>query len=262
MTWVCRTQFNYATQEVAPTPTDSLFSYVGLLLHMNGANGASVFTDSSSYARTVSLTGLPTTDTSVIKYGSASGKFVGASSQMLRVAVTTSSPVQPFSQLAGESIYSTVEAWFNMTTTTTGMRLAADMNGAFNTGSWGIYLNYPTAGNISFYHQVFSVGSPLLVTSGKSYNDGNWHHIAITKAGSAWTMWVDGVSVSTGTLGGTITGGSTTLSIGGDINFGAYYTGWVDEFRITKSDVNAGGTTATARYTSTFTPPTAQFPDS
>lgn len=244
-----------------PVTSDPLFAYVGLLLHMDGTNGASVFTDSSSYGRTVSLTGLPTTDTSQFKYGVSSAKFVGASSQMLRVAVTTSSPVQPFSQLTGESIYSTMECWFRITDTTVGFRLAADMNGAFGSGSWGVYMNYPTVGNISFYHQVFSAGTPLLVTSGKSYNDGAWHHFAITKAGSSWTMWVDGISVSTGTLGGLITGGSTTLTIGGDTNFGAYLTGWVDEFRITKSDVNAGGTTSTARYTTTFTP-SGPFPNS
>jgi hypothetical protein len=65
-------------------------------------------------------------------------------------------------------------------------------------------------------------------------------------------MWVDGTSVAT--LTSTITIGESTapLTIGRD-NYGSgtrYFPGYIQDLRISKGK---------ARYTSNFTPPTAEF---
>jgi hypothetical protein len=94
-------------------------------------------------------------------------------------------------------------------------------------------------------------GYALLVGTATSYGSSMWHHFAFTRAGDVYTAWVDGVAVSTGTTSGVnIT--STGFRIGSSHTGSLTASFWMDEFRYT---------TGVARYTSTFTPPTAPFPD-
>lgn len=56
---------------------DPDFASVELLLHGNGANGGTTFTDSSAAARTFTFSGNAQTSTTQVKFGSASLKFDG-----------------------------------------------------------------------------------------------------------------------------------------------------------------------------------------
>lgn len=60
--------------------SDPYFSNVSLLLHMDGANGSTTFTDSGPNALTITPTGT-TISTSQAKYG-ASGYFNGTSAYL------------------------------------------------------------------------------------------------------------------------------------------------------------------------------------
>jgi len=86
-----------------------------------------------------------------------------------------------------------------------------------------------------------------------------WHHIALTQTSNVINLWVDGVSVAssgnrtTDTTCATNTGNpnySTTAINFSNIalHFGEWYVGRISNYRYTLSS---------ARYTSTFTPPTA-----
>jgi len=86
----------------------------------------------------------------------------------------------------------------------------------------------------------------LIVTSGVSIRDGSWHHVAVVRNGSAWVIYIDGTSRGTGTWSGTIADIASGPYIGADQYYGRAYTGYIDDFRITKGY---------ARYTSNFTPP-------
>jgi hypothetical protein len=105
-----------------------------------------------------------------------------------------------------------------------------------------------TAGDIALYNG----GVFVCATSGIDYGDDAWHHLALTRLGTAVTIWVDGVSRATST---------SSASFSGQTNFvgrnNAYsprnLVGYIDDLRITKG---------VARYTANFTPPTAAFPDS
>ena len=88
----------------------------------------------------------------------------------------------------------------------------------------------------------------IIQTSG-TYILNAWNHIAVTRLGSLVTVWVNGISVGTGTLSGTISPGSSYW-IGSDpynnvatVQFGGYIS-------------NQRFVNGTAVYTSTFTPPT------
>ena len=93
-----------------------------------------------------------------------------------------------------------------------------------------------------------------LVTGTIDVADGNWHHVALTRAGSSIRLFVDGVqSGSTGTSTTNFSRGATDGLIIGRYQAGnGHFDGYLDDLRITKG---------VARYTANFTPPTSAFPD-
>jgi|GEM_PF-1090062 len=78
-----------------------------------------------------------------------------------------------------------------------------------------------------------------------------WYHVAVVRSGSTATMYINGTSVSTdSTASGSISGDPSSLILGYLINYGAYFNGSLDEFRLSKG---------IARWTSNFTPPTSAY---
>jgi uncharacterized repeat protein (TIGR02543 family) len=77
----------------------------------------------------------------------------------------------------------------------------------------------------------------------------NWYHLAITRNGNIFKVWVNGAQVSTGSALSTsqgFTGNYNSTLLG----FGEYLPGNISNFRFTNE---------TVLYTSTFTPPTTQL---
>jgi hypothetical protein len=121
-------------------------------------------------------------------------------------------------------------------------------SGGVTNTNWAIYMGLPTnAGDIAFYasdgttYQISGLG-------GGTVNNSTWNHIAVTRSGSAFYMFINGVQTgSTGSWAGAISSTARPLYVGYNTS-SAYYNGYIDDLRITKG---------VARYTSTFTPPTA-----
>ncbi len=90
------------------------------------------------------------------------------------------------------------------------------------------------------------------VSYGTWTNDSAWHHIAVTRSSGTVNIWLDGVSVASGTISVTVPTTGTTAKVGNYYNGTTNYTfnGYTQDVRVTKG---------LARYTSTFTPPTAEF---
>lgn len=104
------------------------------------------------------------------------------------------------------------------------------------------------------YVNEVSPSVPTLLSSGVSVRDGEWHHIAVSRSGSEWAMYVDGARVATATSNATIVNIAGGIRIGADENYGRYYDGFIDDLRITVGSARA--------YTgSTIPVPTAAFPD-
>lgn len=75
-----------------------------------------------------------------------------------------------------------------------------------------------------------------------------WHHVAVTRSGSTWKVFVDGVQTYTATNAAKISTTTNNVYIGANSNSNAYgFHGYLENFRITKG---------LARYTANFTPPT------
>jgi len=224
---------------------DSSFSSVSLLLHMDGANGSTTFTDSSSNALAVTANGNAQITTTNSKYGSGCGLFDGTG-DTLTISDTD------LLEFGGDDY--TIELWINTTQTTQYSTLISRMNGAFTNGSWTLLINNSGTGGgeVAWWVQNHSIAGPMMTTSGVSVIDGAYHHIAVVRNGSAHAIYVDGVSRATATTTYTISNVALGVTIAGDATYGRNYNGRIDDLRITKG---------VARYTSNFYIPRAAFPD-
>lgn len=218
---------------------------VSLLLHMNGANGSTTFTDSSLNNFTITRFGNAQISTAQFKYGGAAGYFGGNGDYL---ATPYSALLEP------ENFNLTCEMWVNTTNSTEYATLLSRVTSEFATGMWSLLMNSSGAnGDVLLYVADYELGSPLLQSTGVSIRDGLWHHIAIVREGSSWNLYIDGISRSTNNWSGTI---QPILDfspfIGRDQYYDRYFTGYIDDLRITKG---------VARYTSNFTPPDAELPN-
>jgi hypothetical protein len=219
-------------QEVwAPTPTDPDFANVSLLLHMDGADESTTFTDSSSNALTVTANGGAEISTDESKFGGASGYFDGSS--------TLSAPSD--AAVSGEEDF-TAEAWVYPfgDPVSTYVWLANDTYGG---------LSSPIATNGTVLTGRSLIEDLGQTTTSVTFDD--WNHIAITRTGVTGRIFINGVIGWEGTLDADYAAGVIRIgSDGGGSDFP--FNGYIDDLRITKG---------VARYTANFTPPTAAFPD-
>jgi hypothetical protein len=222
--------------------TDPNFANVSLLLHGEGTNGSTVFTDSSSNAITVTKGGDPAQTTTIStaqqKYGTAS-IFNTGGANIGSHFITASSSVFTF----GTGDF-TVEMFFYLSNLSANVGFvfqspAADVNQSMGLALW--------TGNIRYCNQ----NGTILIDGGSNPASNTWHHIAVARSGTATKLFVNGTQVGS-TFTDTRNYASTQFCFGGETSWfssvGAYY----DEIRITKG---------VARYTANFTPPIAAFPD-
>jgi cysteine-rich repeat protein len=97
-------------------------------------------------------------------------------------------------------------------------------------------------------------GDPNVQAASVLAPTGRWFHVAYTydRAASRGTIWLDGVSVGTGTMPPPVGTTTAPLRIGQDPGGGMYgWRGYLDDVRISN----------TARYSSTFTPATSLTAD-
>ena len=216
---------------------DPDFANVSLLLHMNGTNGSTTFTDSSSNGLTVTGNGNAAVSTTTPKWGTGSASFDG-DADWLSLTPTT---------LLEFSADFTLEGWFylNSTAQMAGGSSSSDSN------TLVFRFNENEAGNLGFSLN----GTTVFSSTAAGITTSTWQHVAISRNGTNTRMFVDGVqkgSTNTswsGTFRMDIIG---TFFLSGNRYAGYDFNGKIDDLRITKG---------VARYTATFTPPTAAFPD-
>lgn len=230
----------FGYQAGTPTPTDPYFANVTLLLHGNGADGATTTTDSSSYGRAISRLGSAALSTSVKKYGSASMAFASTGDKFYASYSTD------FCFGTGDF---TVEAWVYLTSYPVADSQVVGLHRYGLDNLWLVYIT--SAGRVAFYNQAGNgvVGSTETVALN------TWTHIAACRSGNTTRCFVQGVQDGSFYDAHNYASYTQNLTIGGDTygSANAQLTGYVDDLRITKG---------AARYTSSFTPPAAEFPDS
>ena len=212
--------------------SDEYWADVVLLLHCDGSNGSSTFTDLSNSNHSITVTGA-TVSTAEKQFGTGS----------LRVDnnqyITT--PGSSNFSLPGDF---TVEMWAKFDASQGSANYTLFELGSYDNGillrSDGLYL---TGGRIDSTIDLSST---------------SWRHYAVTRAGSTIRLFYDGVSqtLDSSTVSGTLNTANAAVRFGATRHAGGdgvnYMQGYIDEIRITKG---------VARYTSNFTAPTAAFPN-
>jgi hypothetical protein len=218
-------------------------SYTKLLLHVDGADGSTTFTDSSGSAHTVLSAGSAQIDVDQKKYGTASLLLTSATSTTYAITAD--------------------HADWNMGT------------GAFTVDFW-VRFNAVPGADQAFFSQYVDGTNYVRCFYNKStglidftINDGGtsqssrtlfspaantWYHVAIVRgwAGSNTTIAV----AIDGTDAGAQTGFTNEWKdLAASFEIGAFATannleGWIDEFRVTKG---------AARWTADFTPPSRPY---
>lgn len=242
--WTLEQAMYWQRQGLWPTQaiTDPSFPYVSLLLSTTAINAAqnNTILDSSTNNFTFTNVDSPTQG-SFSPYGSDwSGYFDGSGDYL---TLPDNAALEPGSSNL------TWEMWVNTTNLTQYATLYSRTPASFATGMWSLMMNMASfnTGDVGLYVADYSPSGPLLQTTGVNVRDGLWHHIAVVRNGSAWVLYVDGVSRATATWAGTIADLSTGPYIGIDQFYGRDYTGYISNLRVVKG---------TAVYTSAFTPPT------
>lgn len=204
-----------------------------LLMHFDGADGATTTTDSSASAHTGTAYGAAALDTDFQKFGTASLKLTGAADYIAYSdSVDWNFGSNPF----------TIETWVFLDGAPTSTLYFYDhYEGVANYAR----LFYNPGGTLAL--NVYSGAPIILISNAWSPSVGRWYHFALTKDGSNdYRMFIDGSQIgTTQSDASAYTTGSTTsvdLKIGTGITNGIH----LDEYRISKG---------VARYTSNFTPP-------
>jgi len=140
----------------------------------------------------------------------------------------------------------TIESWVYPT----GSKVTADVVASrWISGDRVWLLNFGATSNL-----VFQANGATLITYSFSITYNTWYHVAVTRSGTTVTLWLNGVSVGTGTSSYNFTSATRPLLIGrnGDSTDGTQdWLGYISNFRIVKG---------TAVYTTTFTPPQSVLP--
>ena len=216
---------------VTTVPTAPMTATTGTKLLLNFTNAG---IPDAAMMNDLETVGNAQVSTSVVKYGTGSLAFDGSGDWL--VAPTT--PNCSF-----ETGDFTIEGWVYPSAVTGTDRCLWDTRAA--AGDSGMVLFINSSGNLSTY-----TSAAIRITSSGTLTANTWQHIALVRSSGTMAFYING------TQSGTLSY-STAITCPGRVWVGvrydaaAPYTGYIDDLRITKGY---------ARYTSSFTPPTAAFP--
>ena len=225
--------YRFTTAPPPPPPGgDEHFASVVLLLHCDGTNGSTTFTDNASTPKTITAFGDAQVTTTNSKFGTGAMLLDGTGDY-----VATASASDDFNFETSTDF--TLECWANL----------QGVNDAYFFGTQ----------NRSLYFGVFGgsivlgngVVNPMIYVANYAAYRNKWTHVALTRAGTTLRVFLDG-EVKQTVASSTFFGANSAMNVGREPNH-SNFNGRIDEARITKG---------VARYTANFTPPTAPFPDS
>lgn len=220
--------------------TDPNFSSVVSLLHFDGTNGSTTFTDVKG--KTWTGQGNAQISTGRSKWGTASLLLDGTGDYLV-------GPSSADWQTGTNNF--TVEGWVYITSN--GDRPIASCAQASSGTAGGGWNFYATHTNGSAKMRFFDVVSSTGINGATVVTTNAWHHVAVTRSGNTFRLFLDGVLDGSGTITSAYNN-LTTMLIGAARGPSPtqMFQGSIDDFRFTKG---------VARYTANFTPSTSAFPD-
>jgi hypothetical protein len=227
---------------IAPVTGDT---NIKLLLQSETTDGDTTFTDSSSFARTITRNDNGNSlehDTSTSKFGSSSiliSPYDQTSSTYLSVADSADFT------FTGDF---TIDLWADVASFAgggTGDRILFSTGTPATSGALSIVQENPSD---RCYVHINGVTDAIAGSTDISIG-GPWYHIALVRSGSTITLYINGTSEGTYSFAGTLDGGSLGI-LGGYASGLSSFHGNIEELRV----VNGS-----AEWTTNFTPPTEPY---
>ncbi|CAJ0858336.1 LamG domain-containing protein [Ralstonia mannitolilytica] len=223
---------------------DPVISKVVLLMHMDGADGSTTFTD--VMGKVAAAQGDPRISTAQSKFGGASCLLSGAVNSYVSVADS------PDFNLVNDDF--TVECWA-YPLEWRGWLLCKDGQGNVSYPQWAILCRTDGTFQLTLGDGQGVSSVQDIRTAAGVVKLNTWNHLAAVRSGTTVRLFVNGVLSQTTTQTATMRARNLPLLIGGQMNQGAsqdWFRGYIDDIRVTKGF---------ARYTESFTPPATPFPD-
>lgn len=217
-------------KEGLPPVPDPYFNSVSLLMHFDGANNSSTFTDEKGHVPNIN--GTPVISTNYSKFGGSS-LYLNASSNLF---------FNNQSDLDLSTGDFTIECWLYILSNPDNFGIYVK-SGASNTG---VLVNTK---KLSFW---IDANSPAPYLKGSTDLEmGQWYHLAVCRDADTFKCFVNGILD-----GSTTFPQATSLGLNSAVLGGGFYqnslNGYIDEFRLTKGFT---------RYTTNFTIPDSAFPN-
>ncbi len=217
---------------------DAYYPNVTLLLHCDGTDGSTTFTDSSPTPKTVTAVGNAHIETDQSKFGGASAYFDGTGDYL-----KTSAACIP------ASADFTVEFWVRLDDLSIERYLLAQSHPS-NTNAGRTAISVTAAGAFKIF--VGGTTPVILSTADSLITATNSYQLRVTKASNVYRLFIDGILLATSSSNSqTIEQQNTSV--------GAYLLGlslltkgFIDEIRITSG---------VARSTDDYTEPSEAFPN-
>lgn len=219
-----------------PFSTGGIDLYTKLMLHMNGTNGSTTFTDSELTPKTITVSGGTQISTTQYKFGGASGYF-GVAGYL--------------------SIPDSDDWYFNANFTIDCQIRFAAASGAQTfcsqyqdvNNNWQFFFN-GSVNALQFQH-VSSGVTQCNQYAVSTWNANQWYHVQVCKSGSTMYFFKDGILLTTtiATGWGTTSNLSALMQIGAS-NGATQFNGYMDELRISNG---------IARNITSFTPPVSEY---
>lgn len=204
-----------------------------LMLHLDGTDASTTFTDSSTAAHTVSGVGNAQLDTAQLKFGTASYLGDGTGDSL------TSADDADWDFGTGEF---TIDFW---------VRFAA-LGGDNN-----FFSRNANAGNIQWKYDNGTTqlkaywGGGFVRTETWSPSINTWYHIAIERYSGSVYVYVDGTQLGTAAANSTDLTFTDAIYIAAIEDASQSINGWIDEYRVSKGIGRYSGTN--------FTPPSSAY---
>lgn len=218
-------------------------SYTKLLLHCDGTNGSTTFTDSAA-SKGVTAAGNAKVSTAQYKFGGASGLFDGSGDYL----TLTDSDDWNF----GTGDF-TIDFWVRFNTlpdVEKAVALFSQMSDALHRVSFYIYNDAGT-----YIYRVYNYNGAMIINltgTSPGFSTGVWYHIALVRSGNNFYIYQNGVQCMSMQDADAWPDYAANFNIGYQPYTGAesYLNGYIDEFRVSKG---------IARWTSNFTVPATEY---
>lgn len=212
-----------------------------VLLHFDGADASTTFTDSSQSPHTWTAYGNAQIDAAQKKFGTGAGLFDGTGDYI------DTPDSEDFNLGSGDF---TIDFWFKKNINGTLMSFCGQNNSSDSSES--VATRIQSQSNNTIRGRVCSGGTSYYAQSVGTISDTNWHHLALVRYGNTMTLYIDGVADgAVDVTGVTVSNSSNRFAIGRPGEYpGQGFNGWIDEFRFVKG---------AAKWTANFTPPTAPY---